>query len=179
MHTLQHLYSRRNLGTVACTRRRWSGTGNARLCRCSIVPLPASHAPCRSCWPGQRLVPIVQRLASFLWKVTIKAKSFLLIFLSYDFMSRSWNLNVLFIQQVTFFNKSPPLSLFALFISAASSNHDYPAIEIISFFTIMYMCICAYYTIFKWVLCSYSTVILKNQSFDNTFLVKILFIKLL
>jgi hypothetical protein len=51
---------------------------------------------------------------------------------------------------VTFFNKSPPLSLFAVFLQAASYNHNYAAIEIISFLTILYMCICAYYTIFKW-----------------------------
>ncbi len=32
---------------------------------------------------------------------------------------------------------------------AASYNRSYAAIEIISFLTILYMCICAYYTIFK------------------------------
>ena len=50
---------------------------------------------------------------------------------------------------MTFFNKSPPLSLFAVFIQAASYNHNYAAIEAISFLTILYMCTCAYYTIFK------------------------------
>jgi len=72
--------------------------------------------------------------------------------------------------EVTFFNKSPPLSLFALFISAGSYNHDYPAIEIISFITIMYMCICAYYTIFKVRVLNYYYLASNHQSDEYTLL---------
>ncbi|XP_043199835.1 LMBR1 domain-containing protein 2 homolog [Amphibalanus amphitrite] len=51
--------------------------------------------------------------------------------------------------ELTFFNKSPTLSLFAVFINAAKSNYDYLAIEVISSLTIAYLCVCTYYTIFK------------------------------
>ena len=51
--------------------------------------------------------------------------------------------------EVTFFIKSPPLSMFAIFISAARENHDYRAIEMITFCTICYLSISAYYTVFK------------------------------
>ena len=51
--------------------------------------------------------------------------------------------------EVTFFSKSPTLSLFALFIEAASYNNDYRWIEIISFLTICYMASCTFYTVFK------------------------------
>ncbi|XP_037087798.1 LMBR1 domain-containing protein 2 homolog [Pollicipes pollicipes] len=51
--------------------------------------------------------------------------------------------------ELTFFNKSPTLSLFAVFINAAKANYDYFAIEAVSCLTIAYLCVCTYYTIFK------------------------------
>merc|ERR1719228_144128 len=51
--------------------------------------------------------------------------------------------------EVTFFSESPTLSFFALLIQAGAYNHSYRWLELISFFTICYMCICAYFTIFK------------------------------
>merc|ERR1719184_356371 len=51
--------------------------------------------------------------------------------------------------EVTLFSEHPTLSLMALFIQASQSDHSYGAIEMISFLTICYMCICAYFTIFK------------------------------
>lgn len=51
--------------------------------------------------------------------------------------------------EVTFFNKQPPLSLFAIFVNLAKANYDYFVIEVVSCLTIAYLCVCAYYTIFK------------------------------
>ena len=51
--------------------------------------------------------------------------------------------------EVTFFSEKPTLSLFALFIKAASYNNNYRWIEIISFFTICYMGLCTFYTVFR------------------------------
>lgn len=72
--------------------------------------------------------------------------------------------------EVTFFNKSPPLSLFAVFIQAASYNRNYAAIEIISFLTILYMCTCAYYTIFKVRVLNYYYLASHHQSDPYTLL---------
>jgi len=51
--------------------------------------------------------------------------------------------------EATFFSQSPVLSLFAVFIDLSKDNYNYLAIEVISTFTIAYLCICAYYTVFK------------------------------
>lgn len=51
--------------------------------------------------------------------------------------------------EATFFITTPAVSLFAVFISRASESYNYFAIEVISTFTIAYLCVCAYYTIFK------------------------------
>ena len=51
--------------------------------------------------------------------------------------------------EVTFFSESPTLSLFALFIEAASYNNNYRWIEVICFFTICYMGLCTFYTVFR------------------------------
>lgn len=75
-------------------------------------------------------------------------------------MFRGWVLRVLSIilmvfsifvvwSEVTFFIKSPTISLFAVFINLAKKNYDYVYIEIVSCVTIAYMCTAAYYTIFK------------------------------
>jgi len=72
--------------------------------------------------------------------------------------------------EVTFFVKSPPLSLFALFIDGASYNHNYTAIEMISFLSICYMCICAYYTIFKVRVLNFYYLASNHQSDEYTLL---------
>lgn len=51
--------------------------------------------------------------------------------------------------EVTFFSRSPTLSVFAAFVNLFSRNRDYFAIEITCIITIFYLSLCAYYTIFK------------------------------
>lgn len=51
--------------------------------------------------------------------------------------------------EVTFFNKSPVLSLFAQFVNIAKENYDYFAIEALSTCILVYLCYCAYSTILK------------------------------
>jgi len=51
--------------------------------------------------------------------------------------------------EVTFFSRSPTLSVFAAFINAAKVDHNYLAIEFTCLVTIFYLCLCTYYTIFK------------------------------
>nr|XP_034187160.1 LMBR1 domain-containing protein 2 homolog [Osmia lignaria] len=51
--------------------------------------------------------------------------------------------------EVTFFNKSPVLSLFAQFLNLAKENYDYFTIELISTLIIAYLCYCAYSTVLK------------------------------
>ncbi|XP_015512187.2 LMBR1 domain-containing protein 2 homolog isoform X1 [Neodiprion lecontei] len=51
--------------------------------------------------------------------------------------------------EVTFFNKSPVLSLFAQFVNLAKVKYDYFTIEILSTLIIAYLCYCAYSTVLK------------------------------
>ncbi|XP_011643230.1 LMBR1 domain-containing protein 2 homolog isoform X2 [Pogonomyrmex barbatus] len=51
--------------------------------------------------------------------------------------------------EVTFFNKSPVLSLFAQFLNLAKRNYDYFTIEMLSTLIIAYLCYCAYSTVLK------------------------------
>lgn len=51
--------------------------------------------------------------------------------------------------EVTFFNKSPVLSLFAQFFNIAKENYDYFAIEFSFTLIIAYLCYCAYSTVLK------------------------------
>ncbi|XP_046818597.1 LMBR1 domain-containing protein 2 homolog [Vespa crabro] len=51
--------------------------------------------------------------------------------------------------EVTFFNKSPVLSLFAQFVNIAKENYDYFTIEVLSTLIIAYLCYCAYSTVLK------------------------------
>nr|CAB3263454.1 LMBR1 domain-containing protein 2-like [Phallusia mammillata] len=51
--------------------------------------------------------------------------------------------------ECTFFNESPVLSLFAIFINLAKQNYDYFYIELASCLIISYLCVCAYYTVFR------------------------------
>ncbi|XP_014246482.1 LMBR1 domain-containing protein 2 homolog [Cimex lectularius] len=51
--------------------------------------------------------------------------------------------------EVTFFNKSPVLSLFAVFLNLARNSYDYFSIEILSTVIIAYLCFCAYSTVLK------------------------------
>ncbi|XP_049512827.1 G-protein coupled receptor-associated protein LMBRD2B isoform X3 [Dermacentor silvarum] len=51
--------------------------------------------------------------------------------------------------EMTFFIRSPMVSLFGLFHRAAERQHDYLAIELMSVVTLGYLCVCAYYTVFR------------------------------
>ncbi|KAL1497273.1 hypothetical protein ABEB36_008265 [Hypothenemus hampei] len=51
--------------------------------------------------------------------------------------------------EVTFFNVSPPLSIFAVIVNAAKANYDYFMIEVLSTFIILYLSFCAYSTVLK------------------------------
>lgn len=51
--------------------------------------------------------------------------------------------------EMTFFIRSPMVSLFGLFHRAAERQHDYLAIEVMSIVTLGYLCVCAYYTVFR------------------------------
>jgi len=72
--------------------------------------------------------------------------------------------------EVTLFSEHPTLSLMALFIQAGQSSHNYGAIEMISFLTICYMCICAYYTIFHVRVLNYYYLAPNHQSDEYTLL---------
>ncbi|KAF7994945.1 hypothetical protein HCN44_004417 [Aphidius gifuensis] len=51
--------------------------------------------------------------------------------------------------EVTFFNKKPVLSLFAIFFNMAADKYNYFIIEILSTIIIAYLCYCAYSTVLK------------------------------
>jgi len=72
--------------------------------------------------------------------------------------------------EVTFFSERPTLSFFALFIQAGAYNHNYRWLELISFLTICYMCICAYFTIFKVRVLNYYYLASNHQSDSYTLL---------
>jgi len=72
--------------------------------------------------------------------------------------------------EVTLFSEHPTLSLMALFIQAGQSDHSYGVIEMISFLTICYMCICAYYTIFHVRVLNYYYLAPNHQSDEYTLL---------
>lgn len=51
--------------------------------------------------------------------------------------------------EVTFFNKSPVLSLFAILLNRSRDTYDYFTIECLTLVGIAYLCFCAYSTVFK------------------------------
>lgn len=51
--------------------------------------------------------------------------------------------------ELTFFNRSPVLSIFAQILNLAKNNYDFVTIEIFSMTTLCYLCYCAYSTIFR------------------------------
>ncbi|KAK9730741.1 LMBR1-like membrane protein [Popillia japonica] len=51
--------------------------------------------------------------------------------------------------EVTFFNKQPPLSIFAIIVNHSRRTYDYLTIEILSTVVILYLCYCAYSTVLK------------------------------
>uniref|UniRef100_A0A8D8RSA0 LMBR1 domain-containing protein 2 homolog n=1 Tax=Cacopsylla melanoneura TaxID=428564 RepID=A0A8D8RSA0_9HEMI len=51
--------------------------------------------------------------------------------------------------EVTFFNKSPVLSLFAILFNRSAMTYDYFTIECLTLLGIAYLCFCAYSTVFK------------------------------
>lgn len=51
--------------------------------------------------------------------------------------------------ELTFFNRSPVLSIFANVLNVAKGNHAFLTIEVVSMFTLCYLCYCAYSTVFR------------------------------
>ncbi|KAF2905093.1 hypothetical protein ILUMI_01077 [Ignelater luminosus] len=51
--------------------------------------------------------------------------------------------------EVTFFNKQPVLSIFAIIVNVAKVKYDYFTIELLSTVVILYLCYCAYSTVLK------------------------------
>lgn len=51
--------------------------------------------------------------------------------------------------ELTFFNRSPVLSIFANVVNLAKTHYDFLTIEIFSMATLCYLCYCAYSTIFR------------------------------
>lgn len=51
--------------------------------------------------------------------------------------------------ELTFFNRSPVLSIFANVLNLAKNHYDFLTIEIFSMATLCYLCYCAYSTIFR------------------------------
>lgn len=51
--------------------------------------------------------------------------------------------------ELTFFNRSPVLSIFAIVVNVAKGQHDFLTIELFSMITLCYLCYCAYSTVFR------------------------------
>lgn len=51
--------------------------------------------------------------------------------------------------ELTFFNRSPVLSIYARILNGARDNNDFVTIEIISAIVLCYLCYCAYSTVFR------------------------------
>lgn len=51
--------------------------------------------------------------------------------------------------ELTFFNRSPVLSIFANVVNVAKGEHAFLTIELISMLTLCYLCYCAYSTVFR------------------------------
>lgn len=51
--------------------------------------------------------------------------------------------------ELTFFNRSPVLSIFANVVNWSKNKHDFLTIEIFSMVTLCYLCYCAYSTVFR------------------------------
>lgn len=51
--------------------------------------------------------------------------------------------------ELTFFNRSPVLSIFANVVNLAKGQHDFLTIELFSMATLCYLCYCAYSTVFR------------------------------
>ncbi|XP_066298283.1 G-protein coupled receptor-associated protein LMBRD2-like isoform X2 [Branchiostoma lanceolatum] len=72
--------------------------------------------------------------------------------------------------EVTFFNKKPVLSLFAIFINVAAKNYDYFYIELASCLTITYLCVCVYFTVFRIRIFNYYYIAPYHQTDSNSLL---------
>ncbi|XP_065069305.1 G-protein coupled receptor-associated protein LMBRD2-like [Rhopilema esculentum] len=72
--------------------------------------------------------------------------------------------------EMTFFSTSPTLSLFAVLIRVAKTEYLYFQVEVISFFTVMYMCTCTYYTVFKMRIFNYYYFAPNHQTDANSLL---------
>lgn len=51
--------------------------------------------------------------------------------------------------ELTFFNRSPVLSIFAVILNAAKNNYDFMTIELCAMIVLCYLCYCAYSTVFR------------------------------
>lgn len=51
--------------------------------------------------------------------------------------------------ELTFFNRLPVLSIFAIVLNLAKREHDFLTIELFSMITLCYLCYCAYSTVFR------------------------------
>jgi len=72
--------------------------------------------------------------------------------------------------EVTFFSERPTLSVFALILQAGAYNLDYSAIQLVSFLTLCYMCVCTYYTLFRVRVLNYYYLAPRQQSDPYTLL---------
>ncbi|KAI5720618.1 hypothetical protein M8J77_009531 [Diaphorina citri] len=78
------------------------------------------------------------------WRCWVEPKLMLVLGVGAGLMS----LAVLW-SEVTFFNKSPVLSLFAILLNRSRDSYDYFTIECLTLVGIAYLCFCAYSTVFK------------------------------
>ncbi|XP_070564201.1 G-protein coupled receptor-associated protein LMBRD2-like [Ptychodera flava] len=99
------------------------------------------------------------------WKIVFKpwTLKFFAIILAIFSLAVIWS-------EVTFFNKNPVLSLFAIFVDLAAANYNYFYIELASFLTIAYMSVCAYYPVFKIRVFNYYYLADHHQTDENSLL---------
>lgn len=97
----------------------------------------------------KKLRPFYQRLIfnqtiEWYWKCLIKNYVQKIAAIAAGFLSIAvvWS-------EVTFFNKKPVLSIFAIFFNMAADKYNYFTIEILSTIIIAYLCYCAYSTVLK------------------------------
>lgn len=69
----------------------------------------------------------------------LRSMAFITTFLSFTVV---WS-------ELTFFNESPVLSIFAIAVNSAKAKYDFATIEIVSTVVLCYLCYCAYSTVFR------------------------------
>ena len=90
------------------------------------------------------LMFIYNPTVEWLWRCRIRGYLLRILSIAFAIVSAAvvWS-------EMTFFNQSPTLSLFAVFVNLAKQNYDYFTIEVISSLTMAYIAFCAYSTLFK------------------------------